>query len=225
MVENILEANKETNKGPTLSTTGQYGCASVEDVLTNGPYGKLPSADSTTLKTDSNMNGVEDSLDKSSNNIDALTRPKTSTDIIHDNSNIASVKSTSDAPNNINNSKTSSENITQSEFDKNQTLTNITSAAENISKPDAGNSTNKTVEPFWSCAKYNITEQNVIILKDKNSLIWWLDELNKTMGCAVVLFYAKWCYFSANLAPAYNAVGRAFSGIPILAIDAYTHYG
>ena len=98
--------------------------------------------------------------------------------------------------------------------------TNINAA--NISEP-ADNSTNKTAQPFWSCAKYNLTRQNVIILKDKNDLIWWLDELNKTMACAVVLFYANWCYFSAKLAPMYNAVGRAFPGVPVLAIDAYTH--
>lgn len=102
-----------------------------------------------------------------------------------------------------------------------ETASNLTvSKSQNTSH---GNSTNKVFQPFWSCVKYNISEQNVIILKDKNSLIWWLDELNKTMGCAVVLFYAKWCYFSSNVAPLYNAIGRAFSGIPILAIDAYTH--
>ena len=85
------------------------------------------------------------------------------------------------------------------------------------------NTTNTTSQPFWSCVKYNMTEQNVIILKNRSSLIWWLDEINKTMSCAVILFYARWCYFSASLAPMYNAVGRAFSGIPILAIDAYSH--
>ena len=100
----------------------------------------------------------------------------------------------------------------------NQTEQNSSNTSELSS-----NTTNTTLQPFWSCVKYNMTEQNVIILKDKNSLIWWLDELNKTMSCAVVLFYAKWCYFSASLAPMYNAVGRAFSGIPVLAIDAYTH--
>lgn len=100
----------------------------------------------------------------------------------------------------------------------NQTEQNSSNTSELSS-----NTTNTTLQPFWSCVKYNMTEQKVVILKDKNSLIWWLDELNKTMSCAVVLFYAKWCYFSASLAPMYNAVGRAFSGIPILAIDAYTH--
>ncbi|XP_028405097.1 thioredoxin domain-containing protein 15-like [Dendronephthya gigantea] len=102
-----------------------------------------------------------------------------------------------------------------------ETVSNLTDS-ESQNTSDA-NSTNKMSQQFWSCVTYNISEQKVIILKDKNSLVWWLDELNKTMGCAVVLFYAKWCYFSANLAPLYNAVGRAFSGIPILAIDAYTH--
>lgn len=100
----------------------------------------------------------------------------------------------------------------------NQVRKNSSNASELSS-----NTTNTTSQPFWSCVKYNMTEQNVIILKNKSSLIWWLDEINKTTSCAVVLFYARWCYFSASLAPMYNAVGRAFSGIPILAIDAYSH--
>lgn len=87
---------------------------------------------------------------------------------------------------------------------------------------DGNNTTNKTAEPLWACKKFN-TSQKVVVLSDKNSLIRWLEEINKTMSCAVVLFYAKWCFFSARLAPIYNAAGRAFSGIPILAIDAYTH--
>ena len=93
----------------------------------------------------------------------------------------------------------------------------------NSSNNSEDNSINQTLHPTWSCSRYNLSHQSVIILKNKSSLIWWLDELNKTASCAVVLFYAKWCYFSASLAPIYNAVGRAFSGIPVLAIDAYTH--
>ena len=37
--------------------------------------------------------------------------------------------------------------------------------------------------------------------------------------CAVVLFYAPWCAFSAQFARKFNALGRSFENIPILAVD------
>lgn len=86
-----------------------------------------------------------------------------------------------------------------------------------------GNNSNKSTELLWNCQKFNMTTQSVIILADKSSLEDWLEKINKTRSCAVILFYAKWCFFSARLAPVYNAAGRAFDDVPILALDAYTH--
>ena len=37
--------------------------------------------------------------------------------------------------------------------------------------------------------------------------------------CAVVLFYAPWCAFSAQFARKFNALGRSFENLPILAVD------
>ena len=39
--------------------------------------------------------------------------------------------------------------------------------------------------------------------------------------CTVVLFYASWCRFSAQMAPHYNALARAFPSLDVVAIDAY----
>ena len=38
--------------------------------------------------------------------------------------------------------------------------------------------------------------------------------------CAVVLFYHAGCPFCAKLAPSYNALGRAFPQLPVLAVSA-----
>lgn len=200
----ILEGNKPSENGATLSTAGRYSSASVEDTLFTGSvYGEHASTES-----DGSRNTVPDSFDKPE-----LDVTSSAANIDHSYSNTDNIDDNS--------------NGTESD---NQTLPTIISSIDNQTNINsanvselAANSTNKTMQPFWSCGKYNMTQQNVIVLKDKNSLMWWLDELNKTAGCAVVLFYAKWCYFSTSLAPMYNAVGRAFSGIPILAIDAYTH--
>jgi len=40
--------------------------------------------------------------------------------------------------------------------------------------------------------------------------------------CAIVYFYASWSYYSCEYAYQYNALGRAFNSLPILAID--LHY-
>lgn len=38
--------------------------------------------------------------------------------------------------------------------------------------------------------------------------------------CVLVLFYARWCLFSSQTAPHFNALARYFSDIKIVAIDA-----
>lgn len=37
--------------------------------------------------------------------------------------------------------------------------------------------------------------------------------------CALVMFYAPWCEFSAQFARTFNALGRTFSSLPVLAVD------
>ena len=107
--------------------------------------------------------------------------------------------------------------------EQNESEMELVKAENDTIEEDKGNVTKDTLEPLWSCGKFNLSKQSVVILDDNNSLSSWLEEINRTTSCAVVLFYAKWCYFSAMLAPAYNAAGRAFEGIPLLALDAYTY--
>ena len=47
---------------------------------------------------------------------------------------------------------------------------------------------------------------------------------NNTDACAVVLFFTQYCPFSAKLAPMYNALGRVYNNLPILAVDAYKQH-
>ena len=37
--------------------------------------------------------------------------------------------------------------------------------------------------------------------------------------CVIVLFYAPWCTFSVQFARKFNALGRSFKGLPILALN------
>ncbi|KAM7428208.1 cell redox homeostasis [Porites harrisoni] len=68
-------------------------------------------------------------------------------------------------------------------------------------------------------------EQRVIIVK-ADELMQWINttEDNETDSCAVVLFYTEYCPFCANLAPLYNALGRVYNNLPVLAVDAYKQH-
>jgi thiol-disulfide isomerase/thioredoxin len=37
--------------------------------------------------------------------------------------------------------------------------------------------------------------------------------------CMLVFFFAPWCPFSAEAAPHFNAFGRIYSDLPVLAVD------
>ena len=41
--------------------------------------------------------------------------------------------------------------------------------------------------------------------------------------CVIVLFYARWCIFSSQAAPHFNAIPRSFPYIKAVAIDAIKH--
>lgn len=47
---------------------------------------------------------------------------------------------------------------------------------------------------------------------------------NETGQCAIMIFYYNWCRFSAAAAPQFNALGRLYPQMYVMAIDAYYHY-
>ena len=68
-------------------------------------------------------------------------------------------------------------------------------------------------------------EQRVVIVK-ADELMQWINttEDNETDSCAVVLFYTEYCPFCAKLGPLYNALGRVYNNLPVLAVDAYKQH-
>jgi len=80
--------------------------------------------------------------------------------------------------------------------------------------------------PIWDCKPFNITgvdkDENVstVILRNETVISNVFDEMNKTQGCALVLFYSPYCHFCASISPLYNAVGRSYTDIAVIAIDA-----
>ena len=50
-----------------------------------------------------------------------------------------------------------------------------------------------------------------------------IKERSQESNCTIVMFYARWCPFSANAAPHFNALPRVFPALKSVAIDATVH--
>ena len=120
-------------------------------------------------------------------------------------------------------------------LDLNGTISN-TSQVENSTTnkldDEAMNSTTTNSGlPKWFCRGRNNSQsnetlpQNVVIVNSEE-LLTLINKTtdNETDTCAVVLFFTQYCPFCAKLAPMYNALGRVYNNLPILAIDAHKQH-
>ncbi|XP_036137778.1 thioredoxin domain-containing protein 15 isoform X1 [Molossus molossus] len=86
------------------------------------------------------------------------------------------------------------------------------------------NHTDSQKSPKVICEERNITGLENFTLKILNMSQDLMDFLNPNgSDCTLVLFYTPWCQFSANLAPHFNSLPRAFPGLHFLALDASQH--
>ncbi|XP_068706369.1 thioredoxin domain-containing protein 15-like isoform X1 [Montipora foliosa] len=90
---------------------------------------------------------------------------------------------------------------------------------------------NSTTSPKWSCKGRNNSQNNdtinqKVVIVHSDELLQQINssENNETDPCAIVLFYTNYCPFSAKLAPLYNALGRVYNNLPVLAIDAHKQH-
>jgi len=75
-----------------------------------------------------------------------------------------------------------------------------------------------------NCDKRNFTEMENLTVQVLNASQDLMDFLNANgTECSLVLFFTTWCQFSANLAPHFNALPRAFPSMHFLALDASQH--
>lgn len=75
-----------------------------------------------------------------------------------------------------------------------------------------------------TCTGANVSDEYVseVVLVNGTELLRLLQfsSDSKHGNCLLVMFYAPYCPFSAKVAPAYNALGRAFRTLHVVAIDA-----
>lgn len=115
--------------------------------------------------------------------------------------------------------------IEASVLDVNETISNTT----NVTVVNSTSASNGL--PKWFCKGRNNTQNNDsvnqgVIVVNADELLRRINSTgeNETDSCAVVLFYTQYCPFCAKLAPLYNALGRVYNNLPILAIDAYKQH-
>ena len=117
----------------------------------------------------------------------------------------------------------------------NGTVSN-TSQVENSTKTKLNDETVNSTSansglPKWFCkgrnnSQSNETLQQKVVIVNSEELLKLINATtdNETDSCAVVLFFTQYCPFCAKLAPLYNALGRVYNSLPILAIDAYKQH-
>lgn len=116
----------------------------------------------------------------------------------------------------------------------NGTIISNSSQTENSTKDklEVSNTTSKSSGlPKWLCRGRNNSQSNdslpqKVIIVNSEELLKWINTTadNESDSCAVVLFFTHYCPFCAKLAPMYNAVGRVYNNLPILAINAYKQH-
>lgn len=72
----------------------------------------------------------------------------------------------------------------------------------------------------WPCKAFNITElPATVVLNNETDYSDIFARMNTSHGCGLLLFYSPYCEFCTNLAPLYNAVGRSYPSLAVMAVD------
>lgn len=109
-------------------------------------------------------------------------------------------------------------------IDNGLNVTNVTTDIENeIEKISNNSNTDKNAK--FQCVGRNLTGsevEGVVKIVNNTGLLNLLNfEKNDTeCDCVVVLFFAPWCPFCAQMAPNYNALARVFPQLEVVAVDA-----
>jgi len=127
-------------------------------------------------------------------------------------------------------------NQSESKIDPNITLPDVSSLSD-VSPPSLqetttpqdnttaqGNSNDTSSVPShrWPCKRFNISSDSITYLVPNDTVYTEiLARMNTTHGCGLLLFYSPYCEFCTNFAPLYNAIGRSYPDLAVMAFDAH----
>ncbi|KAK7491239.1 hypothetical protein BaRGS_00017510 [Batillaria attramentaria] len=96
-------------------------------------------------------------------------------------------------------------------------------SSEATEKDESKNTTDSSKKTKFHCVGKNVTENTTALVRVVNSTVLLellsFDKNQSVSDCVLVMFYAPWCHFCAATAPHYNALGRAFPQLDVLAVD------
>ena len=120
------------------------------------------------------------------------------------------------------------ENQEQTEEPKiNETDSSTTTTNVNVNDTVDGEGATEQKAPAYPCTDYRDIQDSV--LSDPSSVLNLTSERLAEIlqddaivnRCALVYFYASWSHYSCEYALKYNALGRAFNTLPVLAVDLF----
>ena len=107
-----------------------------------------------------------------------------------------------------------SENLTSEK----PTIEEETTQQENTTT--SSNDTSSVPSHRWPCKSFNITSNaSTVILNNETEYTSIFARMNSTHGCGLLLFYSPHCEFCTKLAPLYNALGRAYPDLAVMAVN------
>jgi len=115
------------------------------------------------------------------------------------------------------------ENLLEETFDRLVSGDNL--SEEQIGEPNTNSTTNNDTSPNvpshrWPCKSFNITANaSTVILNNETEYTSIFARMNSTHGCGLLLFYSPHCEFCTKLAPMYNALGRAYPDLAVMAVN------
>lgn len=72
----------------------------------------------------------------------------------------------------------------------------------------------------WPCKSFNISETPmVVIMNNESTYNEIFAKMNSSHGCGLLLFYSPYCEFCTDLGSLYNAIGRSYPSLAIMAVD------
>lgn len=96
------------------------------------------------------------------------------------------------------------------------------SLVENKTAEHTENDTSNVPSHRWPCKPFNITTNstsNALIINNETEYSQIFAKMNSTQGCGLLLFYSPHCEFCTTLAPLYNAVGRSYPDLAVMAVN------
>lgn len=221
-VPSIETADDSTVDAKEDSMNASSNSDSLEAYPDKGEMGELPKDHYEIKQTDHDVSVEMKKNDNDSINSDDALQVEIDSISLNENSTFSDTNLTVAKDGNI---TTTTLNTLENAEEVNAT-SNVTSSKPTIRWP-CNPLSNSSIMKFLKRGNETMMTNfsSVLIINNETTLGHLISAMNRTKVCGLLLFYSPYCEFCTALAPLYNAVGRSFSDILIMAADAQNVMG